>query len=128
MAVDMSRPVLVVDDYDTMVRIIRSLLKQLGFTNIEGATSGGEALQKLKGGGYGLVISDCKMEPMSGIDLLQTVRADEALKDTPFIIVTADTRTENVITAKKAGVNNYIVKPFNVGTLKTKIAAVLGEF
>lgn len=128
MAVDMSMPVLVVDDYQTMIRIIRNLLTQLGFRNIEEAKDGRQALEKMQGQKYGLVISDWNMEPMTGFELLQQVRASEALKATPFIMITAESKTENVIAAKKAGVNNYIVKPFNAETLKGKIKAVLGDF
>jgi len=128
MAIDMSMPVLVVDDYKTMLRIISNLLKQLGFENVEEASDGTEALDKMKKSTYGLVISDWNMEPMTGYELLLKVRADDALKRTPFIMVTAESKTENVIAAKKAGVNNYIVKPFNAATLKQKITAVLGEF
>ena len=128
MAVDLSMPVLVVDDYQTMIRIIRNLLNQLGFKNIEDAKDGRQALEKLNGGKFGLVISDWNMEPMTGYELLQQVRASDKLKTTPFIMVTAESKTENVIAAKKAGVNNYIVKPFNAETLKGKLKAVLGEF
>ncbi|GBF57779.1 chemotaxis protein CheY [Candidatus Phycosocius bacilliformis] len=128
MAVDLNAPVLVVDDYQTMVRIIRNLLKQLGFENVDEAADGREALEKMKKTKYGLVISDWNMEPMTGYELLREVRADEILKPTPFIMVTAESKTENVIAAKKAGVNNYIVKPFNAQTLKAKIASVLGDF
>lgn len=128
MAVDMGAPVLVVDDYQTMKRIIRNLLKQLGFENIDEAADGQEALAKMKAKKYGLVISDWNMEPMTGYELLREVRSDENLKPTPFIMVTAESKTENVIAAKKAGVNNYIVKPFNAQTLKAKIASVLGDF
>ncbi|WP_346381290.1 response regulator [Aquidulcibacter sp.] len=125
---DMNAPVLVVDDYQTMVRIIRNLLKQLGFENVDEAADGREALEKMKKTKYGLVISDWNMEPMTGYELLREVRADKILKPTPFIMVTAESKTENVIAAKKAGVNNYIVKPFNAQTLKAKIASVLGDF
>jgi len=128
MAIDMSMPVLVVDDYKTMLRIISNLLKQLGFENVEEASDGTEALEKMKKSSYGLVISDWNMEPMTGYELLLKVLADDVLKRTPFIMVTAESKTENVIAAKKAGVNNYIVKPFNAATLKQKITAVLGEF
>ena len=128
MAVDMSMPVLVVDDYQTMIRIIRNLLTQLGFHNIEEAKDGRQALEKMQGSKFGLVISDWNMEPMTGFELLQQVRASETLKATPFIMITAESKTENVIAAKKAGVNNYIVKPFNAETLKGKIKAVLGDF
>ena len=128
MAIDMSMPVLVVDDYKTMLRIISNLLKQLGFENVEEASDGTEALDKMKKGSYGLVISDWNMEPMTGYELLLKVRPDDALRRTPFIMVTAESKTENVIAAKKAGVNNYIVKPFNAATLKQKSTAVRGEF
>jgi two-component system, chemotaxis family, chemotaxis protein CheY len=124
MAVDTSMSVLVVDDYNTMIRIIRNLLKQLGFENIDDASDGSAALNKMRGKKYGLVISDWNMEPMTGYDLLREVRADPNLATTPFIMITAESKTENVIAAKKAGVNNYIVKPFNAATLKTKIDAV----
>ena len=127
MAVDLSMPVLIVDDYNTMVRIIRNLLRQLGFEHIDDASDGSQALAKMRERQYGLVISDWNMEPMTGYDLLQEVRADPGLATTPFIMVTAESKTENVIAAKKAGVNNYIVKPFNAATLKTKIEAVFPD-
>ena len=127
MAVDLSMPVLVVDDYKTMIRIIRNLLKQLGFSDVDDAADGTEALELLRKKKYGLVISDWNMEPMTGYELLKEVRTDDQLARTPFIMVTAESKTENVIAAKKAGVNNYIVKPFNAATLKTKIDAVFGE-
>ncbi len=120
-------PILVVDDYNTMIRIIRNLLRQLGFENVDEATDGSSALARLREKKYGLIISDWNMEPMTGYDLLKEVRADPELKSTPFIMVTAESKTENVIAAKKAGVNNYIVKPFNAQTLKTKIDAVFTE-
>jgi two-component system, chemotaxis family, chemotaxis protein CheY len=124
MAVDLSIPVLVVDDYSTMVRIVRNLLKQVGFVDIDDAGDGKAALTKLRGRKYGLVISDWNMEPMTGYDLLKEVRSDPRLAQTPFIMVTAESKTDNVIAAKKAGVSNYIVKPFNAQTLKSKIDAV----
>jgi two-component system chemotaxis response regulator CheY len=126
MALDTSIPVLVVDDYKTMIRIIRNLLKQLGFEDVDEAADGTEALGKMKERRYGLVISDWNMEPMTGYELLKQVRSDSSLAKTPFIMVTAESKTENVIAAKKAGVNNYIVKPFNAQTLKGKIEAVFG--
>ena len=127
MAVDLSMPVLIVDDYNTMVRIIRNLLKQLGFVHIDDANDGAEALAKMQQRSYGLVISDWNMEPMTGYALLQHVRSDPVLATTPFIMVTAESKTENVIAAKKAGVSNYIVKPFNAQTLKSKIEAVFPD-
>jgi len=127
MSVDLSMPILVVDDYNTMIRIIRNLLKQLGFEDIDDAADGSAALTKMREKRYGLVISDWNMEPMTGYELLKEVRSDPGLSRTPFIMVTAESKTENVIAAKKAGVNNYIVKPFNAQTLKTKIEAVFAE-
>lgn len=129
MAVDKNMNVLIVDDYNTMLRIIKNLLKQLGFNNVDEATDGSMALEKVKAKPYGLIISDWNMEPMTGLDLLKEIRASgQSYQKTPFIMVTAESKTENVIAAKQAGVNNYIVKPFNAETLKNKIAAVLGDF
>jgi two-component system chemotaxis response regulator CheY len=128
MAVDLNMNVLIVDDYKTMLRIVRNLLKQLGFNNVEEATDGAMALQMLRAGNFGLIISDWNMEPMTGLQLLREVRADARLKPLPFIMITAESKTENVIAAKEAGVSNYIVKPFNAETLKTKISSVLGDF
>jgi len=127
MALDPSMPVLVVDDYKTMIRIIRNLLKQLGFANVDEASDGTSALNMMRDKEYGLIISDWNMEPMTGYELLREVRADDRLSRTPFIMVTAESKTDNVIAAKKAGVNNYIVKPFNAATLKSKIDAIFGE-
>ena len=125
-SLDLSTPVLVVDDYQTMVRILRNLLKQIGFNDVDDASDGQAALEKLRARKYGLVISDWNMAPMTGYELLQQVRADGDLNSLPFIMVTAEAKTENVVAAKKAGVNNYIVKPFNAETLRTKISAVFG--
>ena len=126
MALNPSMPILVVDDYSTMIRIIRNLLRQLGFVDIDEASDGSAALSKMQHKKYGLVISDWNMEPMTGYELLMQVRADPNLNATPFIMITAESKTENVIAAKQAGVNNYIVKPFNADTLKKKIEAVFG--
>jgi len=123
---NLNSSVLVVDDYSTMRRIIRNLLTQIGFTNVDEASDGADALRKLREKSFGLVISDWNMEPMTGLQLLQEVRADAKLKPMPFIMVTAESKTENVVAAKQAGVNNYIVKPFNAETLKKKIESVLG--
>ena len=128
MAVDKNFPILIVDDYKTMLRIIHNLLKQIGFDNIDEATDGAMAIEKLKEKNYGLLISDWNMEPMTGFELLKHVRANEKTKDLPFIMITAESKTENVIAAKEAGVSNYIVKPFNAETLKTKLISVLGPF
>lgn len=129
MAVDKNMNVLIVDDYKTMLRIVRNLLGQLGFKNVDEAMDGQQALQQLSKKQYGLVISDWNMEPMTGLELLKTVRgSNDNHKDIPFIMVTAESKTENVVAAKQAGVSNYIVKPFNAETLKSKIEAVLGSF
>jgi two-component system chemotaxis response regulator CheY len=123
---NIDKQVLVVDDYNTMRRILRNLLSQIGFTNVEEAEDGSAALRKLRERSFGLVISDWNMQPMSGLELLKEVRSDGQLKETPFIMITAESKTENVVAAKAAGVSNYIVKPFNADTLKKKIEAVLG--
>ena len=128
MSVDTNMNVLIVDDYKTMLRIIRNLLKQIGFDNVEEATDGSAALEKLRDRDFSLIISDWNMEPMSGLQLLKEVRADMKLKELPFIMVTAESKSENVIAAKEAGVSNYIVKPFNAATLKGKLTTVLGNF
>ncbi len=122
---DKNMNILIVDDYKTMLRIIRNLLKQLDFDNVEEASDGSEALAKLRAGNFGLVISDWNMEPMTGLELLKEVRADQRLKNLPFIMITAESKTENVVAAKQAGVSNYIVKPFNAETLREKIEKVL---
>ena len=127
MAVDTTMRILVVDDFGAMIRIMRSLLMQIGFVNIDEANHGAGALEKLREKRYGLVISDWNMEPMSGYDLLTELREDPALSQIPFIMVTAESKTENVIAAKKAGVSNYIVKPFNAQTLQNKIAAIFPD-
>jgi len=128
MAVSKEMQILIVDDYKTMLRIVRNLLKQLGFENVDEATDGTAALQMLREREYGLVISDWNMEPMTGLQLLREVRSDDNLKAMPFIMVTAESKSENVVAAKQAGVSNYIVKPFNAETLKSKISSVIGDF
>ena len=124
---NLDKHVLVVDDYNTMRRILRNLLSQIGFSNVEEAEDGSTGLRKLRERQFGLVISDWNMAPMSGLEFLREVRSDGTLKDMPFIMITAESKTENVVAAKEAGVSNYIVKPFNADTLKKKIEAVLGE-
>lgn len=126
--VNMNMNILIVDDYKTMLRIIKNLLSQLGFNSVDEATNGSMALVKLKEKRYDLIISDWNMEPMTGLELLKIVRSEESIKHIPFIMVTAESKTDNVIAAKEAGVNNYIVKPFNAETLKAKLVSVLGEF
>lgn len=127
-AIDKSMNVLVVDDYKTMIRIVRGLLEQLGFRNIDDATDGVTALQKIQQNDYGLILSDWNMAPMTGYDLLKAVRADPRTRKTPFVMVTAEAKTENVVAARQAGVNNYIIKPFTLAVLKQKLTTVLGEF
>lgn len=130
MAVDMNIPILIVDDYSTMLRIVKGLLNQIGFKNIIEASNGKEAYEKLTASQapIKLIISDWNMEPVSGIELLKQVRANDNYKAVPFIMVTAESKLENVMAAKDAGASNYIVKPFNAITLKQKLSAVLGEF
>jgi len=128
MAVDFNMRILIVDDFNTMLKIIDSLLRQLGFRNIDQASDGTKALEKLRENKYDMILSDWNMEPMSGFELLKNVRADAALKHIPVILITAESKVENIIAAKQAGVNNYIVKPFNAVTLKEKLTAVLGNF
>jgi two-component system, chemotaxis family, chemotaxis protein CheY len=127
MAVDVSMPVLVVDDHHTMVSIIRKFLQQLGFSDIDEASDGAAAIARLRARRYGLVISDWNMAPMSGYELLKEVRADPSFGATRFIMITAESKTENVVAAKRAGVDNYIVKPFKLQTLQHKIAAVFPD-
>ncbi len=127
MAVDKSMPILVVDDYKTMIRIVKGLLIQLGFTDIDEAIDGETALTKIRSREYGLILSDWNMSPMTGLELLTAVRSETKTASTPFVMVTAEAKTENVIAARQAGVNNYIIKPFTLAVLKQKLTAVLGE-
>jgi two-component system chemotaxis response regulator CheY len=116
--------VFIVDDYTTMLRILRNLLRQLDINSVEEATNGDTAYHMLQKAPPDLIISDWNMVPVTGLDLLKKVRSDAKLKHIPFIMVTAESKTENVIAAKQAGVSNYIVKPFNAETLRAKIASV----
>ena len=127
MNADFSMPILVVDDYQTMVRIMRNLLKQIGYENVDDASNGAAALEKVRAKRYSLIISDWNMEPITGLELLQHVRAEVGSADTPFIMVTAESKTDNVLAARKSGVSSYIVKPFNAQMLKVKIDAVCGQ-
>lgn len=127
MALDFNMPVLVVDDYSTMLRIIRNILRQLGFSDVDGADDGSTALQMMHQRTYGLVISDWNMEPMTGYDLLREVRANGALSGTTFIMVTADGTSEHEMAAKRAGVSDYLLKPFNAAALKSKIDAAFPD-
>ena len=128
MAVNMNIKILIVDDYDTMRTVLNNLLRQLNFINVEEASDGTEAIEKLNADKFDLIISDWNMEPMSGIELLREVRADDNLSEIPFVMITAEIKSENVIAAKEAGVTNYIIKPFTAETLKTKLVSVLGDF
>ena len=127
MAIDFNMPVLVVDDYRTMVRIIRNFLRQLGFEDVDGASDGSAALEMMHEKDYGLVISDWNMAPMTGYDLLREVRNDDDLSRTPFIMVTADGTSENQVAAKRAGVSDYLQKPFNAATLRSKIETAFDD-
>lgn len=114
--------VLVVDDYATMRRIFRNLLTQLGYTSIDEAADGATALQKLRSERYSVVISDWNMEPMTGLQLLKEVRADTGLSSIPFLMVTAESKSETVVAVQAAGASNYVVKPFNAETLRQKLS------
>ena len=122
---DTAFPVLVVDDYNTMVRIMRKLLKQIGYDDVDDAASGAEALGKIKAKTYGLIISDWNMEPMTGLDLLKAVRAAPETANTPFLLVTAESKADNVLAARNAGANDYLIKPFSAPALKEKIEKAL---
>jgi len=115
---------LVVDDFSTMRRIVRNLLKELGYTNAEEAEDGAVALQKLQAGAYDFVISDWNMPNMDGLQLLQAVRADPALKHLPVLMITAEAKKENIIAAAQSGASGYIVKPFTAGTLNDKLVKI----
>lgn len=117
--------VLIVDDYATMRRILRNLLNQLKISDVDDVGDGNAALTKISQNKYDLIISDWNMEPMTGLELLRCIRGNPVSKDLKFIMVTAESKTENVVAAKNAGVDNYIVKPFNADTLKTKIEKTL---
>ena len=121
MAADPNMKIMVVDDMSTMRRIVKNILKQLGFSNIEEAENGQEALTKLKTERYGFVVSDWNMPIMSGIDLLRAIRADTELKAIPVLMVTAEAQKQNIIEAVQAGVSNYVVKPFTAEALQEKI-------
>jgi two-component system chemotaxis response regulator CheY len=115
---------LVVDDFSTMRRIVRNLLKELGFANVDEAEDGNAALQKLRGGGFDFVVSDWNMPNMTGIELLREIRNDPALKHLPLLMVTAEAKKENIIEAAQAGANGYIVKPFTAATLDEKLGKI----
>jgi two-component system, chemotaxis family, chemotaxis protein CheY len=124
MSVSMTMPILIVDDYNTMIRILRNLLRQLGFSNIDEANDGAAALAKMKSKDYALVISDSHMSPMTGLEFLQRVRADQRMAQTPFVIVAND----NSEGAEAQGASTYIVKPFSAQSLKSTLVPVIGAF
>lgn len=125
MAIDPAKlKFLVVDDFSTMRRIVRNLLKELGYINADEAEDGAVALQKLKGGGFDFVVTDWNMPNMDGLQLLQAVRADPALKHLPVLMITAEAKKENIIQAAQAGASGYIVKPFTAATLGEKLAKI----
>jgi two-component system chemotaxis response regulator CheY len=128
MAVDLNMNVLIVDDIEAMLRVLRNLLKQLNFRNIDQAANGSEALAKLRAGSFGLVISDWQMEPMTGIDLVREMRADKKLKHLPFVMVTAETQKDRLAVAKEAGVDTTIIKPLTADSLRKTLVGVLGNF
>ncbi|SFT56505.1 chemotaxis response regulator CheY [Halomonas saccharevitans] len=118
---DKNMSILVVDDFPTMRRIVRSLLKELGFTNVEEAEDGQDALNKLKAGGFEFVVSDWNMPNLDGLEMLKQIRADDDLKELPVLMVTAEAKKENIIAAAQAGANGYVVKPFTSATLEEKL-------
>lgn len=124
MPADPNMKILVVDDMSTMRRIVKNILKQLGFANVEEAENGQEGLQKLREGTFGFVVSDWNMPVMTGIDMLRAIRADEKLKAIPVLMVTAEAQQANLVEAIQAGVSNYIVKPFTAETMQEKIAKI----
>ncbi|MBU0986944.1 MAG: chemotaxis response regulator CheY [Proteobacteria bacterium] len=124
---DLNMKVLVVDDFATMRRILRNILKQIGFTNISEADDGKTALKELKKEKYDLILCDWNMPEMQGIDLLNEIRSDDELKGTPFVMVTAEAQKNNIIQAVKAGVNSYIVKPFTAETINEKLTKMFGS-
>ncbi len=124
MPADPNMKILVVDDMVTMRKIVRNILKQLGFANTDEAENGEEGLQKLRGGSYNFVVSDWNMPVMTGIEMLRAIRADEKLKSIPVLMVTAEAQQSNLIEAVQAGVSNYIVKPFTAETMQEKIGKI----
>jgi len=122
--IDKTIKMLVVDDFPTMRRIIRNLLKELGFQNIDEAEDGAAGLEKLRGGNYGFVISDWNMPNMDGLSMLKAIRADAVLSKMPVLMVTAESKKENIISAAQAGANGYVVKPFNAATLEEKLTKI----
>ncbi len=128
MPVDMKMNILIVGGNEAMLEILANMLRRLSFNNLQGASEGQKGLDKLREEEFGLIISDWDTQPMSGIQFLREVRDDAKLKHIPFIIIMADSNSENVIAAKNASVSNLIVSPFNTETLKSKLISVLGKF
>jgi len=124
---DQNMKILVVDDFSTMRRIIKNILREIGYNNVEEADDGSTALEKLKSAKFDFVVTDWNMPNMPGIELLKAIRQDDVLKDTPVLMVTAEAAKENVVTAVAAGVNNYIVKPFTAAALKERIDIILAK-
>jgi two-component system, chemotaxis family, chemotaxis protein CheY len=125
---DKNLKILVVDDFSTMRRIVRNLLKELGYTNVDEAEDGVAALQKLKGSNFQFVVTDWNMPNMTGIELLKAIRADVALKHLPVLMITAEAKKENIIEAAQSGASGYIVKPFTAGTLEEKLNKIFEKF
>lgn len=119
---------LVVDDFSTMRRIVRNLLKELGYTNVDEAEDGVVALQKLHGGNFQFVVTDWNMPNMTGIELLKAIRADATLKHLPVLMITAEAKKENIIEAAQSGASGYIVKPFTAVTLEEKMGKIFEKF
>ncbi|CAM2138530.1 chemotaxis protein CheY [Pararobbsia alpina] len=123
--VDKNMRILVVDDFPTMRRIVRNLLKELGFSNVDEAEDGAAGLAKLKGGGFEFVVSDWNMPNMDGLTMLKEIRADASISGLPVLMVTAEAKKENIIAAAQAGANGYVVKPFTAATLDEKLSKIL---
>ncbi len=125
---DKNLKILVVDDFSTMRRIVRNLLKELGYTNVDEAEDGVVAMQRLRGNNFQFVITDWNMPNMTGIELLRVIRADPSLKHLPVLMITAEARKENIIEAAKSGASGYIVKPFTAGTLEEKLCKIFDKY
>ncbi len=127
MAVDKNMNILIVDDYKTIIRIVRGLMSDLGFPNVDDAANGQAALELARSKTYGLILSDWNMQPMTGLELLVALKSDPKTSSIPFIMITAETKTENVVAARKAGASQYVIKPFNLAVLRQKLTSVLGD-
>ncbi len=125
---DKNMKFLVVDDFSTMRRIVRNLLKELGYTNVDEAEDGSVGLQKLKGGNFQFVVTDWNMPVMTGIELLKAIRADATLKHLPVLMITAEAKKENIVEAAQNGASGYIVKPFTAATLEEKLGKIFEKY